>query len=57
MNITENNIENKDELREVVFVYVQEGELVTIREVETGIQDNQFIEIISGLTEEEEVVV
>jgi HlyD family secretion protein len=41
--------------KEVVFVV--SGEMVRLREVETGIQDNSFIEIRSGLTLDEEVVV
>lgn len=41
-------------IREVVFVAV--GDTVTMREVKTGIQDNDYIEIISGLQEGERVV-
>ncbi len=40
--------------REVVFVAI--GDTVTMREVKTGIQDNDYIEIISGLQEGEWVV-
>ncbi len=40
--------------REVVFVAV--GDTVAMREVKTGIQDNDYIEIISGLQEGEWVV-
>lgn len=41
-------------IREVVFVAV--GDTVAMREVKTGIQDNDYIEIISGLQEGERVV-
>jgi HlyD family secretion protein len=41
--------------KEVVFVV--SGEMVRLREVKTGIQDNNFIEIASGLILDEEVVV
>ncbi len=41
-------------MREVVFVAL--GDTVAMREVKTGIQDNDYIEIISGLQEGEWVV-
>ena len=41
--------------KEVVFVISEN--IVLLREVETGIQDNNFIEIESGLTVDEEVVI
>ncbi|UCG28827.1 MAG: efflux RND transporter periplasmic adaptor subunit [Bacteroidales bacterium] len=44
-----------EEPKEVVFIIAEN--MVLLTEVETGIQDNNFIEIISGLTEEEAVVV
>ena len=47
----------KDVLREVVFVYNDSSQTVVMKEVKTGIQDNTFIEIIEGLSEEDEVVV
>jgi len=40
-----------------VVVFIVSGEMVRLREVKTGIQDNNFIEIESGLTLDEEVVV
>jgi len=43
-----------DEFREVVFVV--SGDRAGLKDVETGIQDNQYIEIIQGLTIEDEVV-
>ncbi len=50
---TEND-KDDGQLREYVFVY--EAETAKIREVSTGIQDNTYIEIISGLKEGEEVI-
>ncbi len=43
------------EMREYVFVF-SEGR-VKIREVETGIQDDEYMQIVKGLKEDEEVVV
>lgn len=45
---------NNDLLKEIVFVI--SGDTVGVREVKTGIQDNDFIEIVSGLQEGETVV-
>lgn len=45
---------SRDNLKRVVFVV--DGSVVKIREVETGIADNSYIEIKSGLQEGEEVV-
>lgn len=44
-----------DNLREVVFV-VMKGDTVKMAEVKTGIQDNNYIEILSGLKEGEQIV-
>ena len=43
-----------DKIKEIVFVVT--GDTVGVREVKTGIQDNDYIEIISGLQEGETVV-
>jgi HlyD family secretion protein len=43
-----------DPINEIVFVV--SGDTVGIREVKTGIQDNDYIEIRSGLSEGEQVV-
>ncbi len=43
------------ELREVVFVF--ESDSVILKEVKTGIQDDSYIEIKSGLEENEEIVI
>jgi HlyD family secretion protein len=40
---------------EVVFIYNTENKLV-IRAVKTGIQDDKYIHIVSGITENEEIV-
>ncbi len=45
---------DNDLIKEIVFVVV--GDTVGIREVKTGIQDNDYIEIVSGLQEGETVV-
>jgi HlyD family secretion protein len=41
-------------LKEYVFVYSNDE--ARIREVKTGIQDNTYIEVVSGLDEDEEVI-
>ncbi|MBK9335369.1 MAG: efflux RND transporter periplasmic adaptor subunit [Lewinellaceae bacterium] len=46
--------EKENKLKEVVFVAI--GDTVAMREVKVGIQDNDFIEITSGLKEGESVV-
>ena len=43
-----------DVIKEIVFVVT--GDTVAIREVKTGIQDNDYIEIVSGLQEGETIV-
>ena len=45
---------DNDLIKEIVFVVT--GDTVGIREVKTGIQDNDYIEIVSGLQEGETVV-
>jgi HlyD family secretion protein len=44
-----------DDLKEVVFMYM-EGDTVNMAEVKTGIQDDDYIQIISGIKEGDEVV-
>lgn len=44
-----------DELREVVFVY-EKGDTIQMIEVKTGIQDDSYIEIITGLKKGTKVV-
>lgn len=47
----------KDSVRQVVFVYNPATKTVGVRDVQTGIQDNKFIQILNGLKVNEEVVV
>jgi HlyD family secretion protein len=51
------SIQNDDSIRQVVFVYNTTEKKVMLRDVQTGIQDNKFIQIINGLKANEEVVV
>jgi len=45
------------DIRQVVFVYDKKKEKVLLRDVKTGIQDNEYIQIKEGLKEGEEVVI
>ena len=45
-----------DEIRQVVFVYNEEKGKVFIRDVQTGIQDNEYIQITNGIEKGEKVV-
>ncbi len=47
----------KDSMRKVVFVYNNADKTVSLRDVQSGIQDNQFIQITSGLKQDEEVII
>lgn len=46
-----------NDIRQVVFVYDSKDKKVKIRDVKTGVQDNEYIQIIEGLKEGEEVVI
>lgn len=46
-----------DEIRQVVFVYNKKDNKVSVRDVKTGIQDNEYIQITDGLKEGEQVVI
>jgi len=46
-----------DNIRQVVFVYDPVAKTVGIRDVKTGLQDNKYIQVTSGLKENEAVVV
>lgn len=48
---------NDDDLKEVVFVASPDADTVQMVVVKTGIQDNDYIQILSGLTEGQKVVV
>lgn len=52
--VSQNTANPMDDLREVVFICV--GDTVSIVDVVTGIQDDTYIQIRSGLEEEQEVV-
>ncbi len=45
----------KDDEAEVVFVCV--NDVITIKQVKTGIQDDKFIQILSGINEHDEIVI
>ncbi len=55
-NHNSNSLENND-IRQVVFVYDAKTKQVALRDVKTGIQDNEYIQITAGLKKGEEVVV
>ncbi len=44
-------------IRQVVFVYDDKTKAVNLKDVKTGLQDNNFLEITAGLNEGERVVV
>ncbi|MBS1588342.1 MAG: efflux RND transporter periplasmic adaptor subunit [Bacteroidetes bacterium] len=48
---------NSDQIRQVVFVYDNQTQKVKLRDVQTGIQNNEYIQITAGLKEGEEVVI
>ena len=45
-----------DNIRQVVFVYNPKTLMVNIRDVKTGLQDNKYLQVTSGLSEGEQVV-
>ncbi len=46
-----------DNIRQVVFVYDSKTQMVEIRDVKTGLQDNKYLQVTEGLKENEEVVI
>ena len=48
--------QEKIEIEECVFIYSMKDKKAHFRKVKTGIQDNNYIEILSGLKEGEEVI-
>ena len=48
--------ENSNSIRQVVFVYEAATKRVVLRDVKTGLQDNEFIQITSGLKKGDVVV-
>lgn len=49
--------DNFNNMRQVVFVYDAAKKQVMLRDVKTGIQDNQYIQVTEGLKAGEEVVI
>lgn len=45
------------DIRQVVFVYNKANQQVTTKDVKTGIQDNQYIQLTDGLKDGDEVVI
>jgi HlyD family secretion protein len=45
-----------DNIRQVVFVYDPKTQMVAIRDVKTGLQDNKYLQVTEGLKENEQVV-
>jgi HlyD family secretion protein len=54
-NKKNNTLDNND-IRQVVFVYDSKTKKVSLKDVQTGIQDNQYIQVTKGLAEGEEIV-
>lgn len=48
---------DKNDIRQVVFIYDDKDKQVHIRDVKTAIQDNQYIQVTEGLKEGEQVVI
>jgi HlyD family secretion protein len=46
-----------EEIRQVAFVYDKSTKQVVLRDVSTGIQDNQYIQVTKGMKDGEEVVI
>lgn len=46
-----------NDIRQVVFVYNPKTKLVYLRDVKTGLQDNQYIQVTDGLKDGEQVVI
>ena len=46
-----------DNIRQVVFVFDSKTQMVMIRDVKTGLQDNKYLQVTEGLSENEEVVI
>lgn len=51
----DNSLDN-DDIRQVVFVYNATTKQVNLRDVKTGVQDNLYLQVLSGLKDGEEVV-
>lgn len=53
---TDSTKKGSDSIRQVIFVYNSAEKKVSVRDIQTGIQDNKFIQILNGLKANEEVV-
>lgn len=56
-NKNKNESLDNNDIRQVVFVYNPKSKLVYLRDVKTGLQDNQYIQVTDGLKEGEQVVI
>jgi len=54
---TEISSNDDQDIKEVVFIVNEDETIALKKEVKTGIQDNNYIEVLSGLAEKEKVVV
>jgi len=48
---------DKDNIRQVAFVFDKKTKKVALTDVKTGLQDNQYIQVTSGLQDGDEVVI
>jgi len=48
---------DKDNIRQVVFICNEKTNMVSLRDVKTGLQDNEYLQITEGLKEGEQVVI
>jgi len=55
-SLSESENKNKEEITEYVFKFNKEDNTVSMVKVKTGIQDNNFIQIISGIKSGDEVI-
>lgn len=46
-----------NDIRQVLFIYNKESKTVTLRDVKTGIQNNEFIQVTSGIRKGDVVIV
>lgn len=46
-----------NDIRQVVFVYDEKTKQVRLRDVKTGLQDNEYLQVTDGLKEAEQVVI
>lgn len=52
-----NQKKDDDDLKEVIFLLPEGADTVSMAEVKTGIQDNTYIQIVSGVNEGDEIVI